>query len=163
MKPLEVLVAAGAVFALLAIPASATGNPEFPNVDREGVILDGYDPVAFFTDGHPVKGLPAIHSSYRGAIYRFASLEHKRLFDAEPAKYEPQFGAWCAYAVSQGRTAPIQVETFSIVEGRLVLQHNAKAVGLWEKDPVGLLHLADLYWPAVVENGGRQIAVGDPD
>jgi YHS domain-containing protein len=157
MRPVDLLGAAGAILVLLAIPVAAIDNPPFPNVDRSGVILDGYDPVAFFTDGKPVKGSETIRSTYRGAIYQFASLEHKLLFDGDPAKYEPQFGAWCAYAVSQGRTAPISVETFSIVEGRLVLQHNAKAVGLWEKDPAGFLHLADEYWPAVVANGGRQI------
>ena len=55
----------------------------------------------------------------------------------DPAKYEPQFGSFCAYAVSVGRTAPIDVNTFSIVEGRLVVQHNAKALGLWSMDPQG--------------------------
>lgn len=155
--------AVGAILLILAIPASAADVPQFPNVDADGVILDGHDPVAFFTEGRPVKGSEGIRSAYRGATYLFSSQKNRATFDAEPAKYEPQFGAWCAYAVSQGRTAPIQVETWSIVEGRLVLQHNAKAVRLWEADPVGLLHLADRYWPAVVENGGRQIEVEKAD
>lgn len=155
--------AAGVLALLLAVAAVAAENPQFPNVDRDGVILDGYDPVAFFTDGKPVKGLESLSSTWRGATYRFASAEHKALFDADPAKYEPQFGAWCAYAVSQGRTAPIQIETWSIVEGRLVVQHNAKAVALWEKDPVTLLHLADERWPAVVANDGKQIDLDEKD
>jgi YHS domain-containing protein len=163
MKLSKLAGVAGALALLLAAAAGADGNPQFPNLDRDGVILDGYDPVAFFTDGEPVRGLESIRSSYRGAIYQFASAEHKALFDADPAKYEPQFGAWCAYAVSQGRTAPIQIETWSIVEGRLVLQHNAKAVALWERDPVKFLHLADRYWPAVVANGGRQIEIEEQD
>jgi YHS domain-containing protein len=129
------------------------------NVDASGVILDGYDPVAFFTDSRPVKGDASIQSSYRGAIYHFASAEHKAAFDAEPATYEPQFGAFCAYAVSLGRTAPIDVSTFSIVNRRLVLQHNERAVKGWSKDVEGNLALADRYWPLVVANGGKQIDV----
>lgn len=159
MKLSKLAGVAGALALLLAVAAGAAENPQFPNLDRDGVILEGYDPVAFFTDGRPVPGLESIRSTWRGAIYQFASNEHKALFDADPAKYEPQFGAWCAYAVSQGRTAPIQIETWSIVEGRLVLQHNAKAVALWQKDPVTHLHLADERWPAVVANGGKQIEI----
>lgn len=129
------------------------------NLNRDGVILDGYDAVAFFTDAKPVQGSAKFTTNYNGAIYWFASAEHKAAFDANPAKYAPQFGAYCAYAVSQGRTAPIDVDTWSIVEGRLVVQHNARAVKLWNADPPGLLKLADKYWPAVVANDGKQIDV----
>ena len=163
MKLSKLAGLAGALALLLAVAAGAAEHPQFPNLDRDGVILDGYDPVAFFTEGKPVPGLESIRSSYRGAIYQFASAEHKALFDADPAKYEPQFGGWCAYAVSQGRTAPIEIETWSIVEGRLVVQHNAKAVALWKKDPSKFLHLADENWPAVVANGGKQIDLDDKD
>jgi YHS domain-containing protein len=162
LSTLGVVATASAVVAvllILALPAAGADVPQLPNVDENGVILDGHDPVAFFTEGRPVKGSAGLRSTYRGAIYQFASQRNRETFDADPAKYEPQFGGWCAYAVSQGRTAPIQVETWSIVEGRLVLQHNAKAVRLWEADPVKFLHLADRYWPAVVANGGRQIDV----
>ena len=138
--------------------AAAAGQP-LVNVNRDGVILDGYDPVAFFTDAKPVKGLAEFTSTYNGAIYWFASNAHQAAFEAAPAKYEPQFGAFCAYAVSQGRTAPIDVNTWSMVEGRLVVQHNARAVKLWNADPPGLLQLADRYWPSVVANGGKQIDV----
>lgn len=138
--------------------AQAQAHP-LVNVNSDGVILDGYDAVAFFTDAKPVQGSTSFTSNYNGAIYWFASAEHKAAFDAKPAQYEPQFGAFCAYAVSQGRTAPIDVNTWSIVEGRLVVQHNARAVKLWNADPPGLLKLADKYWPAVVANGGKQIDV----
>lgn len=138
--------------------AQAQSHP-LVNVNSDGVILDGYDPVAFFTDAKPVQGSAKFTSNYNGAIYWFASAEHKAAFDAKPAKYEPQFGAFCAYAVSQGRTAPIDVKTWSIVDGRLVVQHNSRAVKLWNADPPGLLKLADKYWPAVIANDGKQIDV----
>jgi YHS domain-containing protein len=159
------LVAVAAV-SLLASPAFANhekghDTARLVNVDKDGVILDGYDPVAFFTDNKPVKGTKNFLSQYDGAIYYFASADHKAMFDANPAKYEPQFGAFCAYAVSVGRTAPIDVATFSIVNGRLVIQHNARALGLWNQDVQGNLKNADKYWPAVQANGGKQIKVDE--
>lgn len=148
---------------LTAFPATtfAVEDVTLRNLDKNGVILDGYDSVAFFTDGKPVKGSTAFQSTYRGATYRFASADHKALFDKEPAKYEPQFGAFCAYAVSVGRTAPIDVNTFSIINGRLVVQHNARALGLWNKDPQLSLKYADKYWSAVAKNGGKQIKLDE--
>ena len=132
-------------------------NDYLVNIDRNGVIIDGYDPVAFFTENKPVKGNPQINTKYNHATYYFSTDENRRTFEQHPSKYEPQFGGFCAYAVSLGRTAPIDVHTFSIVEGRLVIQHNEKAVKGWEQDPVGNLHKADKYWPRVVANNGKQI------
>jgi len=147
------------LLAVVAVATPALADHQLLNLDKDGVILDGYDPVAFFTDHKPVKGDANIAFTYHGAIYHFASEEHRAAFEADPAKYEPQFGAFCAYAVSQGRTAEISVDTFSIVDGRLVLQHNEKAVRLWEEDVHGNLAKADKYWPAVVANDGKQIDV----
>lgn len=131
------------------------------NVDANGVIIDGYDAVAFFTDNKPVKGDPQFSYTYEEATYQFASREHLDLFKANPEKYKPQFGAWCAYAVSLGRTAPIDVNTFSIIDGRLVIQHNQRAVNGWNKNPEGNLKLADKYWPKVTANGGKQIKTSE--
>ena len=131
------------------------------NVDANGVIIDGYDPVAFFTDNKPVKGDAKFQYNYEEATYYFASQEHLDIFKANPEKYKPQFGAWCAYAVSLGRTAPIDVNTFSIVDGRLVIQHNQRAVNGWGKDVSGNLKLADKYWPKVTANGGKQIKTAE--
>lgn len=129
----------------------------FNNVDEKGVILDGYDPVAFFTDNKPVKGNEKFQYTYDEAIYHFASKEHLDLFKNDPEKYKPQFGAWCAYAVSLGRVAPIDVNTFSIVNGRLFIQHNQRAVNGWNKDVPGNIVLADKYWPSVSGKKGAQI------
>lgn len=138
-------------------PEPASEPDAFANVNAQGVIIDGYDPVAFFTDGMPVKGSPDIRSSYKGAIYQFVSAEHKDLFDKNPEKYKVQYGGWCAYAISLGRTAPIDVNTWSVIDGRLVIQHNQRAVRGWEKDPQGNLKKADKYWPFVAGNKGKQI------
>jgi YHS domain-containing protein len=150
--------------ALVAFAAAGTAQASpLVNVDSHGLILDGYDAVAFFTDHHPVKGDAKFQSMHEGAKYYFASAEHKAVFDAAPSKYAPQFGAFCAYAVSRGRTAPISVDTFSIVDGRLLLQHNAKAVRLWNEAVPQNLARADKYWPRVEANSGKQIDLDPGD
>src|SRR5258708_301850 len=156
------IVSAG-LFVLLCIFVTLNANAQkyqgkfLNNVDAKGVIINGYDPVAFFTDNKPVKGNPSFSFNYEDATYYFASQQHLDLFKSNPEKYKPQFGGWCAYAVSLGRVAPIDVNTFSIVNGRLVIQHNQKAVKGWNEDVQGNLKLADKYWPKVTANGGKQI------
>jgi YHS domain-containing protein len=125
------------------------------NVDHKGVALKGYDPVAYFTVGKPTKGDKALASTYRGATYWFSSGQNKQAFDADPAKYEPQFGGYCGYAASINKLADIGPAYWSIVDGRLILQHNRKAVGLWEKDVRGNLTKADANWPGLVEKNGK--------
>jgi YHS domain-containing protein len=127
------------------------------NLNSNGVIVDGYDVVSFFTENKAVKGNSQFTYSYRDATYWFSSEEHKKMFVDNPSKYEPQFGGYCAYAAALGRTAPIDVKTFSIVNGRLVIQHNQRAVDGWNKDVPGNLAKADKYWPAIVKNHGKQI------
>jgi YHS domain-containing protein len=141
--------------------AQEGGGIFFNNLDANGVILDGYDPVAFYTDNKPVKGDPAFQYKYEGAIYYFASAEHREVFKANPVKYKPQFGGWCAYAVSLGRIAPIDVNTFSIVDDRLFIQHNQRAVNGWSKDVPGNITKADKYWPSVSAKGGKQITTDE--
>lgn len=145
-----------------AIPAAgADSSPTTPdtarilvNRDNAGVALQGYDPVAYFSDARPVKGDRRHHSLYRDAIYHFASAEHKRLFDADPARYEPAYGGYCGYAASIDRLSPISPEFFDVVDGRLVLQHNAKAYRLWHEDVARSLASADRNWPGLVERNG---------
>ncbi len=112
--------------AMIAFSALAPAS-EVVNVDKNGLALQGYDPVAYFTDGKPVKGSPEFTATYKGATYQFASVEHKQLFEKSPAKYEPQFGGFCGYAASINKLAPIEVEYFQVLNDRLILQHNKKA------------------------------------
>ncbi|MGB8166727.1 MAG: YHS domain-containing (seleno)protein [Chthoniobacteraceae bacterium] len=125
------------------------------NLDKAGVAVQGYDPVAFFTDGKPVKGNPQFTSSLKGATYHFASAEHKAAFDKEPAKYEPQFGGYCAYGVTKGKTVPIEVDAFQVVNGRLLLQYDKGIRDKFNKDTQGNLKLADSNWPGLVSSKGK--------
>jgi YHS domain-containing protein len=124
------------------------------NLDRNGVAIEGYDPVAYFSDSKAVMGDPKITSTHGGAIYWFASAQHKRLFDADPSKYEPQFGGYCAYAASIDAISPIDPTVWEIVDGRLLLQHNKKAWDKWHADASGNLVKADKNWPGLVDRNG---------
>ncbi len=153
--------AAGLVLLSLFIAANVSAQKSnakyFNNVNADGLILDGYDAVAFFTDNKPVKGDSKFQYKFQDAVYYFALQEHLDLFKVNPEKYKPQFGGWCAYAVSLGRIAPIDVNTFSILNGRLFIQHNQRAVNGWNKDVPGNIVKADKYWPDVSAVHGKQI------
>jgi YHS domain-containing protein len=143
-------------FPMLAfVLAAGSANGRYVNVDRDGLALQGYDPVAYFTDRRPVKGDANITAVFEGATYRFANAERKAAFEREPAKYVPQFGGFCAYAVSINKTASIDPNFWEIVDGRLILQHNKKAWDLWHKDPMTNLQKALSNWPGLVEKQGK--------
>ena len=125
------------------------------NVDSSGVAIQGYDPVAFFTDGKPVKGDSRIVSKRDGAVYFFASKEHKDLFNANPSKYEPVFGGYCAYGVSRNRLVEIYVDAFQIVDGKLLLQYSKSVRDDFNKDTKGNLAKANTNWPGLVEKKGK--------
>ena len=132
--------------AVLAVVRLTTAS-EVVNVDKNGFGLQGYDPVGYFTENKPIKGDPKFTATYNNATYQFASEEHKKTFESNPKKYAPQFGGFCGYAASINKLAPIQVEYFQVLHGRLVLQHNEKAWKLWPQDVEGNLKKADANWP----------------
>lgn len=139
---------------LLVVSFVAFGQGKsLQNLDKNGLAIQGYDPVAFFTQNRPVKGLPEFESQYHGARYLFASADDKAAFDANPAKYEPQFGGFCAYGVSKGKTVPVKIEAFQIVNGRLLMQYDLEVKKEFNKDAQGNLQKADQNWPDIVAKG----------
>lgn len=143
-----------ALFALCSNFASAA-NKTLVNIDKTGLGLKGYDPVAYFTENRPVKGDPQFVSTYNGVRYQFASAADKNAFDANPSKYEPQFGGFCAYAASEGHTAKIEPDAFEVLNGRLLLQYDRDIRERFDKEPQGRLKKADSNWPAIVEKDGK--------
>lgn len=150
MKKLTLLLLALA----LALPALAQ-TKILLNLDQSGVAIQGYDPVAFFTDNKPVKGNPEIPARYNGAIYYFASKEHRQLFKSDPAKYEPAFGGYCAYGVSRDKLVEIDVDAFQIVNGHLLLQYSKGVRDTFNQDTKGNLAKAEANWPGLVEKKGK--------
>jgi len=125
------------------------------NLDRGGVAIQGYDPVAFFTDGKPVEGSDQFVSRHGGAVYKFATAGHKAAFDKEPTKYEPAFGGYCAYGVSRNKLVEIDVDAFQIIDGRLILQYSRGVRNDFNKDQSGNLAKAEKNWVGLVEKKGK--------
>jgi YHS domain-containing protein len=142
------------VIAALALPVFAQ-TKTLLNLDASGIAIQGYDPVAFFSDGKPVKGDDKFVSKRDGAIYLFVSREHKDLFNADPAKYEPVFGGYCAYGVSRDRLVEIDVDAFQILNGKLFLQYSKGVRDDFNKDTQGNLAKANANWPGLVEKKGK--------
>jgi YHS domain-containing protein len=140
--------------AAMALNAWA-GDKSLLNLDKAGVAIQGYDPVAFFTDSKPVKGKPEFVARHAGATYLFATKEHRDLFRADPAKYEPAFGGYCAFGVSRNRLIEVDVDAFQIVEGKLLLQYSKGVRADFNQDPKGNLTKANANWPGLVEKKGK--------
>ncbi len=112
--------------------------------------LQGYDPVAYFTQKKAVKGKKEFSVVHEGVLYYFASNADKVLFAKNPSAYEPQYGGWCAYAMgANGEKVEVDPETFKIVNGKLFLFYNAffnNTLKSWNKDEVNLNKKADANW-----------------
>ncbi|MEM8824751.1 MAG: YHS domain-containing (seleno)protein [Pseudomonadota bacterium] len=138
--------AAGA--ALIAFPAAAATRPVYSN--RQGVAVDGSDVVAYFTDGAPVAGSRDITHIWNGATWRFSTEENRAAFVANPEAYAPQYGGYCAWAVSQGYTASTTPEAWKIVNGKLYLNFSRRVQRRWERDIPGNIAAGDANWPGVL-------------
>jgi hypothetical protein len=117
--------------------------------DKKGVAIRGYDPVAYFTDSKPTKGDPKFSYSWGGASWQFASAEHRDLFGQSPEKYAPQYGGYCAYAVSEGHTAEIDPNAWKVVDGKLYLNYSLDVREMWQKNQAARIVKADKNWPTL--------------
>lgn len=115
------------------------------------VAVKGYDTVAYFTQNKPVKGKKKYAYKYKGATWRFASQAHLDLFKNNPEKYTPQYGGYCAYAVSQNSTAPIDPTLFSIHNDKLYLNYNKTVNNRWNEDRKSHIADADKYWQTLAK------------
>lgn len=120
----------------------------------DGVILHGYDPVAYFTENKPVKGSAAHSTVHNGATYYFASAGNKATFEADPTRYAPQYGGYCAYGAAHGYKVDVDPGAFSIVDGKLYLNLNRNVQSRFETDIPGFIRSADHNWP-IIENVDR--------
>ncbi|TNE68776.1 MAG: YHS domain-containing protein [Bacteroidetes bacterium] len=121
------------------------------NVNKQGVILDGYDPVSL-RDGKPVKGTSTCTSTYHGAVYYFENGQNKQRFDQDPSKYEPEFGGFCAYGVATRTLVGIDVQTYDTsFQDRNIYNYNKSIARKWEKDPAGWYKKAKANWSELVD------------
>jgi len=152
----RVRVMVWAALALLAIALIPSGgawarSAEIHTGFLSGTAVGGYDPVSYFTEGKPVEGKREFTHSWKGVTWRFASEKNRDLFKANPAAYAPQYGGYCAWAVSNGYTAKGDPKYWKIVGGKLYLNYNASVQRDWEKDIPGHIVKGDRNWPKVLD------------
>lgn len=143
------------ITALFAAALAFAGPVDPVNTGSKGIAVEGYDPVAYFTAGEPTKGDARFQHRYQNATYQFATADNLAAFQRDPAKYVPQYGGYCAYAVSQGHTAGISPKAWKIVDGKLYLNHRF-AKGKFEKDVPGAIAAADRNWPRIPKKTAGQ-------
>lgn len=114
------------------------------------IAIRGYDPVAYFRAGGPVKGKAEFSHEYAGATWRFASAENKALFAADPSKYMPAYGGYCAYGVAKGGLYKIEPDAWSIRGGKLYLNYDKRVQATWSKKPDSYIRSADQKWPGLL-------------
>jgi YHS domain-containing protein len=120
------------------------------NTDKSGLAIEGYDPVSYFTSQKAVEGKKEFAFTTEGTTYHFTSAANRDLFKANPGKYQPQYGGWCAYAMgSTGEKVEIDPETFKLINGKLYLFYNKyfnNTKKSWDKDENNLKNKADTNW-----------------
>ena len=137
-----------AVFALLsAFPMPARAGSIVYGAAK-GPAIGGFDAVAYFTEGAPKEGDARYTHEWNGATWRFASPENRELFKAEPERYAPQYGGYCAFAMSSGGFSPGDAKRWRVEGGKLYLNANIFAQTLWENNVPGRVRDADGHWPA---------------
>jgi YHS domain-containing protein len=141
------------LIAALSLVGSAAfaGSPEIFTGRFSDLAVGGFDPVAYFEDGKPVKGSKEFALQQDGATWLFSSADNLDQFKQDPDAYAPQYGGYCAWAAAQGYTAPGSPQHWTVRGGKLYLNYDAKVQATWLKDPDGFIARADANWPALLD------------
>jgi YHS domain-containing protein len=151
MSSRKVMTARGGLWVLkslllVVVAASAFAGEYF---ERDGVAISGYDPVAYFVDMKPVKGSLEFHAEYQGSIFYFSTAANRDRFAANPDKFAPQYGGYCAFGMAKGYKAVIDPDAFTVVDERLYLNYSETVRSQWLSDIPGYIRQADANWPNV--------------
>ena len=114
-----------------------------------GVAIGGYDPVAFFTESKPVKGAANYNLEWKNATWHFATQANLDSFTKAPEKYAPQYGGYCAYGTAEGHKAPTEIDTWTVLDGKLYFNYNKKVKALWDKDRSKYIEQANVNWEKI--------------
>ena len=117
--------------------------------EHDGVAIKGYDPVAFFKESKPVRGRDDLRFDYKGSTFIFSNADNRAAFAADPEKYVPQYGGYCAFGTARGYKADIDPATFTVIDGRLYLNYNRQVQKDWAADTARFIREADARWPTV--------------
>ena len=152
MKLRSMIFAAGlAGLPIVAVAPIAHAEPPIYTGVFSDTALQGYDPVAYFTEGKPVKGQDEFTTEYMGAQFKFASADNRDAFLADPEAYAPQYGGYCAWAMADGKHAKGDARYWKIVDGKLYLNYNKNIQKKWDADIPGFIEKANSEWAAINE------------
>ncbi|MEM6939404.1 MAG: YHS domain-containing (seleno)protein [Pseudomonadota bacterium] len=146
----QFLTSTGLAVVAVALPNVALAQKP-PVYAERGIAVDGTDVVAYFKEAEPVAGSANFTHQWQGAIWQFKSAENRNDFRDNPTKYAPQYGGYCAYAVSQGYTASTVPHAWKIVDGKLYLNYSRRIQRRWELDIAGRIAAGDRNWPDVLD------------
>lgn len=143
---MNTILKAAAIATTLAMSTFTFAADIDVNANNNDIAIQGFDTVAYFTDGQAVKGNVNYTATYKNAIYQFASEEHRDLFRGNPEKYAPQYGGYCAFGVTMDRKFDTDPTAFKIVEEKLYLNLNAQVQERWLTNVPGFISQADGNW-----------------
>lgn len=151
-RPLRQAVAAAALFAATFLASTSWSFAEKPAIFAPGgIAIRGYDVVSYFTAGKPVRGVPEYAIQWNGAAWHFSNAANRDAFKADPRKYAPQYGGYCAYGIAQGVAPESDPTLWRIVDGKLYLNINARVQERWLRDIPGYVRAADQNWPSALK------------
>jgi YHS domain-containing protein len=127
------------------------------NTDVTGVVIRGYDPVAYFTEGRPVPGRSDLSVEYAGGKYLFATPANRVAFTANPAAYAPQYGGYCAFGVALGKKFDIDPASWRIVDRKLYFNLNPAILEKWSADAHEYIQKAETNWPQIREKAASEL------
>lgn len=117
--------------------------------ESNGVAIKGYDPVAYFRENKAVRGSAEQRFDYKGSTFLFANADNRAAFAANPEKFQPQYGGYCAFGTARGYKADIDPANFTVIDGKLYLNYNSQVQSQWSRDATGYIRQADDRWPMV--------------
>ncbi|WP_397541700.1 YHS domain-containing (seleno)protein [Roseovarius salis] len=150
-------LAAAGLLAAAPLPTLAESDKVRLNTDADGVMLHGYDPVAYFTQDTAIEGDRTITTVHDGATYRFNSAEHREMFESNPSQYVPAYGGHCAMGTAMGLKLDVNPELFRVVDGTLYLNIHEDAQGRWLSDVSGHIDMADSKWKKIRDVPAAQL------
>lgn len=127
------------------------------NTDANDLAVGGYDTVAYFTEGAAVEGSAEYTAEYDHGIYQFSSAENRDLFQADPAKYAPQFGGFCAYGAARSQKFSVDPTAFKVVEGKLYLNHNANVQQTWAENMATEIADGHTNWASIKDKDASEL------
>jgi len=126
--------------------------------DKKGIAIKGYDTVAYFTENRAIKGLEEFSYDWNHGVWLFSNKKNMELFKANPEKFAPQYGGYCAFAAAKGSFAKIDPTQFTVLNNKLYLNYNARIQNKWTKNRDKFIELGDQNWPDLLAEANENVA-----